>query len=289
MNSAIYFDTWAAPWTSNPYETDLAKLDVSVINLAFVDPKTTYKGGQLSFENTGLQFSWDFEIVRKAIDLAKKKGIKVMLSVGGASYPFDHYNPGNVAALAFDLGCSGIDIDWESSQGKGEELSNILIRTKQYSQGFLSFAGWSVGCFPKTPTNLYQGMNLDAIKNCYNIIDWINIMAYDAGANFDVKKCYESYKNLFSKQLYLGFEVGTQGWGDGKLKLQDIDYACTWLKPGDGCFVWAWHKSGDPNCKQVLERFKNNQTIPQPPKELNFSFKCTCTNCGKALQFGDIV
>ena len=40
-----------------------------------------------------------------------------MLSVGGATYHFDIFNPSNIANLVYDLDCDGVDIDWEDSQG----------------------------------------------------------------------------------------------------------------------------------------------------------------------------
>ena len=286
MKTAVYFETWAARWTSDASSSDLAKLEVGIINLAFADPKSTYRKGQNTFDNTGLQFSWDFKVVKEAIKLAQDRGVKIMLSVGGASYKFDYYNAENIAALSSDLGCNGIDIDWEPENGDPQALCDIIVETKKYCQGLLSFAGWSTGCFSPQAGDPYRGMSIKAITTCYSQIDWINIMAYDAGKDFDVKKCYESYTKLFSKRLYLGFEVGAQGWGDALLKLEDVDAVCKYLKPGDGCFVWAYYKSGLPNCVQVINRFKNGQwqKIPNEPSK-KFSFKCTCTQCGKSLEF----
>ena len=35
-----------------------------------------------------------------------------MLSVGGATYHFDVFNPVNIANLVYDLDCDGVDIDY---------------------------------------------------------------------------------------------------------------------------------------------------------------------------------
>jgi len=286
MNTSVYFDTWGAPWVSDASQSDLAKMQVNVVNLAFANPGMHYTKGQFNFDGTGLQFSWDFQVVKQAILLLKQKSTKVMLSVGGASYSFDYYNVQNVVALAVDLGCDGIDIDWEPTSYKPDQLRDILILTRQHCKGLLSFAGWSTGCFDPVGGDLYRGLNIQAIKDCSEIISWINIMAYDAGKDFDVKASYDSYKKYFKKQVYVGFQVGPQGWGDALLTLEDVDKTCNFILPGDGCFVWSWYKQGKPTCYQVLTRIKQGlwNNIPQVPP-VKFSFKCTCSNCGKSLEF----
>jgi len=62
-----------------------------------------------------LNFSLDFKTVVESIRLLKKRKVTVLLAVGGGSYwsdpkPFNHLG---CIDLMNDLGCDGIDIDWE--------------------------------------------------------------------------------------------------------------------------------------------------------------------------------
>ena len=131
-----YFETWASKWVSSGGMSDLAAItDFNVVYLAFVIPSTTYLAGQMTFANTGLQFSWDFAEVAKAIKVLQSRNVQVLLAVGGASYPFDgNFNPKSIAALAKDLGCNGVDIDWEPSGGasRATEFGPIISKLRGY-------------------------------------------------------------------------------------------------------------------------------------------------------------
>lgn len=121
MYRSVYFDSWASVWTSNAAAMDLALLltkepSVNIVNLAFANPTGTYTKGSFTFANTGLQFSQDFSVVQAAIKTLTSNHCKVVLSVGGADYPYrstaPYANYLDMVHLADDLGCTGIDIDW---------------------------------------------------------------------------------------------------------------------------------------------------------------------------------
>src|SRR5688572_12565318 len=286
----VYFETWACPWVAKPEDSALAKIEkpIDIVYLSFVDPGIRYSKSQGNFNGTGLQFSLDFSVVKESIKILKQKGIKVVLAVGGASYGFQNYNPKGVADLMWDLECDGIDLDWEPIDGvkSAAMLGPLIEKTKPFCTGgrLLSIAGFSTGCFdPNGDT--YRGMNIPALKSHGDMLDIVNIMAYDAGKNFDVVACYESYRKYFKKHLMVGFEVGQHGWGDGKLTLEEVDKVCNHIKPqNDGCFVWAYFKQGEPSTKQVIEKaasILNGITIPKPPpKEPSHA---PCPNCGYVL------
>lgn len=145
---SVYYQTWSSPWTDKGENMDLANLDpkINMVNISFAHPQCKYTKN--SFSGTGLSFSQSFSVVQKAIQILKARGVIVMMSVGGATYPFNEYEKyvDNLVYLCKDLGVDGIDIDWESDKGVAEDwvLASIvsLYRQKLWQGAKLSFAGW---------------------------------------------------------------------------------------------------------------------------------------------------
>jgi len=260
----VYFESWSSKWVNDPKSMDLSLISapVTVVNLSFVSPGCSYWSGQNTFQNTGLNFSQDFWVVKGAIALLRQKGIKVMLAVGGGSYwsnPGTYYNAASCVALMKDLGCDGIDLDWEVNASHDQELTNAISVTRaQLKSGqFLSFAGWSTGAFGKDG-DTYKGMNIDAMVKQGSSVDWINIMGYDAGPSFDPIGSLECYRIYYKGPLLLGFEVGTQAWGGALLSK---DQAKKWIERTSfysseyGIFVWSWQKESrnTVSTKEILE------------------------------------
>lgn len=273
----VYFETWSCPWANSAADLALAKIakPIDQVYLSFVNPNCSYKKGQCTWNGTGLNFSSDFKIVKEAISILQNQGIKVILAIGGASYSFSPYYPQNCADLMMDLGCDGVDLDWEPADGfkSANKLGNIISITRQaIGKKFLSLAGFSTGCLdPNGDT--YRGMNIQGIRECGQLLDQINVMAYDAGRGFDTKAAYDAFRKYFSKSLALGFEVGKQGWGDAWLTMEDVKASCQWLK--DGCFVWAYFKAGPPSAVEVCQTVAQILNVEQT--------KFNCPHCKQTI------
>lgn len=279
----VYFETWACPWTDKPEECALSKIEkpIDMVFLSFCRPDCTYRKSQGTWTGTGLDFSVDFQVIRKSIQILKQKGIKVLLAVGGASYQFDTFNHKSVAELMYDLELDGMDIDWEPIRGIQDAhlLGPILEQAKQYcvSGQLLTMAGFANGTMEPRNGDPYRGVNLQGLQSHGHLLDYVNIMAYDGGKNLDVIASYNSYKQIVKCPILLGFQVGTQGWGDAYLSLEDVTKCCTYIQPfGDGCFVWAYFKDGIPNTKQVVEEASKILNKPAKP---HFS----CPYCNNTL------
>jgi hypothetical protein len=280
----VYFESWGCPWTDKPEECALAKIEkpIEVVYLSFVRPDCTYKKSQGTWYGTGLDFSVDFQVIRKAIQILKKKGIKVMLAVGGASYQFDVFNHKSVAELMYDLELDGMDLDWEPTLGikDASKFGPLIAQAKQYcvSGQLLSAALFAYGAMEPVSGDIYRGVNLEGLLSHGHLLDMVNIMAYDGGKDLDVIASYNSVKQVFKKDVLVGFQVGKQGWGDAYLSIEDVKRVCTYIQPfGDGCFVWAYFKDGIPNCKEVLATASQ---ILQPTLQ---GTAFDCPNCKKKL------
>jgi chitinase len=259
MNS-VYFQSWSSKWVSSGKDLDLANLDsrINVVNIAFVNPGCNYVKGLYSFAGTGLDFSMDFGVVKDAIALLKGRGVVVMLSVGGGSYAFPPSNNAvAVCSLAVDLGVDGIDLDWEPSNGvlSSGRFGEIISEYRAVWGGKLSAAVWSTGAGRNLGSG-YSGMNVDGLKSNGVMLNWINFMAYDAGSDYDVEANFGEYRNVYSGKIYLGIEVGQQGWGGYVTVQSDIDKALACVKKDGnaGIFIWSLQKDsvGSPSVDSIL-------------------------------------
>lgn len=278
----VYFQSWSSNWASSANNLDLSKIElpINLVFLSFVNPNCSYVKGSNSFSGTGLDFSSEFLVVKNAIEILKNKGIIVMLSVGGATYPFTTYNSQNVAALANDLGCNGIDIDWEPIGGATEssKLGPIISSTrKEFPNGLISIAGFSVGAYGQDefqnaePKSQNTGMCIEGLKSNGHQLDFICIMSYDASPVYNPLLAFDAYRKYFSGPLLLGCEVPPEAWGGHILTLDEVkSYSKKVVSDNqsNGIFVWSYQKQGTPSCGDIVktsnEILKTNSTSPQP-------------------------
>lgn len=313
MSIALYYQTWSDPWTSVPSTMKLAKIsvdfpEVTIVNIAFALPNPSYVKGQKTFVNTGLNFSQDFSVVVNAINILKAKGIIVMLSVGGGDYWSSPttFNATAVVSLMEDLGCDGIDIDWEVGVSDAPSLTNAIYQLKITRRcPKISFAGFSTGAYgPDTDT--YKGMNIPAMIAHGDLVDWINIMSYDAGTQYDPLGAFTCYRIYYNGPLLLGIEPGTQSWGSKIITSADVESMCNWVlkdKHGqgifssikDGIFIWSNDKdtTGSPTVAEITAQAKKILTLttppistipPVPPSQKTSTTHISCPNCDKDLQ-----
>lgn len=249
----VYFETWSANWTSKSEDHSLARIPehINTVYLSFADPSCNYTHGQRTWNGTGLDFSSSFDVVHGAIRLLKARGCKVFLAVGGASYwsvkkVFSYHG---CVELMNDLECDGIDLDWEV--GVEDEWSPVTVIRALHplmNKKLISLTCFSTGAYPQKPNDKWSGMSIVVLYNCESLIDQVNVMAYDAGDNFDAWAAFMAYRNIYDGRLNLGFEVGVQGWGTGLLGRSEAAENLTKVKiesAKGGCFVWAYFKA-DP-------------------------------------------
>jgi len=287
LQQAIYFESWASPWTDKPEQMDLASIDgFKIVYLSFAKPDGTYIKGSNTFENTGLNFSQTFCVVKQAIDILKKKNIKVMLSVGGGTYPFraqePHANYQMMIDLYTDLGCDGIDIDWEPPNQADDDyqFGPIIHGFKSRMKGLLSGTCLPAGAYGKEANNIWKGQNIKGLVSNGNDLDWVNVMAYDSGppSSYDALGSFTCYRIYYKGPLYLGIELGEQAWGGWVTSADDIKREAEWVKKdgNGGTFIWAYQKdtNGSPSVSAtyalVSSVFGKNEnpdggSTPTPP------------------------
>ena len=245
MQVGVYFESWAMPW-SETQANDLTNLqkEITTVYLAFASPDLKYKKGEKSFQNTGLSFSSPFAVVKSSIILLQMRGVKVFLAVGGGSYWSEPktVNHQAVVDLCDDLNCDGIDIDWEVGLSDESSPADVIKKLNSLTPKLISFTCFSTGAFMPSSNDKFSGMNFKALKECSNIIDQINVMAYDAGATFDSVAAFRAYRSLYPGIINIGFEIGKQGWGDALLFKPELLRVSQQVAKDklSGCFFWVY-------------------------------------------------
>lgn len=264
----VYFQSWSCNWSSSAISLDLSKIElpINIVYLSFVNPSCNYVKGSNVLTGTGLDFSSDFNVVKGAVSILKKKGIITMLSVGGATYHFDSINYENIYNLMIDLGVDGIDIDWEDPAGASasHKLGPIIgnFRKTIGSNNLLCLAAFSVGAYGSgafsnaTPTSQNTGMCIKGLESNGNMLDWINIMSYDASPAYDPIVAFSAYRSYYKGPLMLGCEVPPEAWGGHILNLDEVNSYCKCVSsdpvPSNGIFVWSYQKPGTPSCSDIV-------------------------------------
>lgn len=251
MISGVYFESWDE-WKGRLKDLNKA---YNTVYLSFADPKGKWNGGDWS--GTGMQFHSSVDVVKEDIRELQGRGVTVMLSVGGASFPFqDGFDGTEMVKLANDLGCDGIDIDWEGG-GNWVNIIHTFKMSQQKANGKcmkLSAAVWSTGCMQPVQGDQYRGMNIAGLVTHGSYFDWLNIMAYDCGppSMISPNGSFYTYRVYYPGPLCMGFEVGKMGWGGYLTTQDDVKSAAGYTgadKLGDknGYFIWSYRKADYAN------------------------------------------
>lgn len=292
---AVYYTTWNATWVSKKEDLDLYNLKkkypgLTTVYISFAKQDLVYARGQNNFDRTGLQFSMDFNIVKESIKYLKSLGVVVMIAFGGGSYWSYNtvFNEFGIANLVYDLEVDGAELDYEIS-GDGKLLTDAVQKLRPLIPGrFISIAGFSTGAY--APDGIYSGMNIDCLTKCGDLINWVNLMAYDAGNPNDYSpiNALKAYRKIYKGPILMGFLIGQPGWGGYLLTSEDVAKNATFAAMENsinGAFIWADKKSGTPSdvsvISQITSIFKVNNSLPpsQPLPVFPANLKITCPVC----------
>lgn len=263
-----YHDSWAEPAATNPALTSISRLPayVDILMLAFARPDLTY-ANDLDLAGTGLEYRMGGETLRAAIAALRQRnpGVKVLLSVGGATYRgWRRLNLDGIVALVRDLGLDGIDWDYEPNHpdcrtgadghitcvtDRSWEALVSLGRTALPRPALITVSAWSVGAYGEgafaqaQPRSPYTGSMLWLRRSpLAREIDLVSINAYDAGPTFNPREAFEAYRAIWPGRLALGVEVRyTGGAGPFPTLTQAETLARAVARdPMGGMMLYAW-------------------------------------------------
>jgi chitinase len=266
-----YYQTWSDSWKANGADTALAKLPayVNVVNISFAQPNMTYVAGSLSLGGTGIGVPYDGPTLKAAVAALHQKnpGTRVMLSVGGATFPsFGSFNPGAVAAFVKDFGLDGVDVDYEPESpsctsvggqvtcpSDAEYVSVVKsMRAALPSPYWISIAAFSVGAYGEgawanaPPSSSYMGISLAVLEQAGSALDLVNVMSYDAGPSFNPVQALHAYQHVYSGRIAMGIEVPPEAWGGHVTTVAEIHTLADAVNASNaaGLMLWSIQKPG---------------------------------------------
>lgn len=300
-NYVGYFETWEDNWADTPQQTQLAKVPtyVNYVMLSFMKPDAQYTAGSLNFSDTGLQFGYDGQMLKQAIQALRQANpnVKILVSVGGATYPnWGALNPQAIADFVKDFGLDGVDVDYEIDPGcvvtPGQPVKCSV--DQQYSQVvsdlrkvlprpyLLTIAGWSTGAYGEgqwtnaQPGGSHTGSSLPLFRTNSQDIDMVNVMSYDAGSvsttGFDPLQALAAYQYYFKGPIAMGVEVPPEAWGGHVYTLSAVSdltnavlqsAAATGNPPG--MMIWALqiNATGTPSANNPSAEMMSKQICQQ--------------------------
>jgi hypothetical protein len=269
---AGYYTTWTDPWFDaagkSPDQvyaaSQLARIpaDYTHVMIAFAQPDFAWSGiAANTWAGTGVDFSSSPQSVKAAIDVLHSRKMKVILSVGGATY----YNWAALAAegvaghgtittaltkIMTDMGFDGLDVDYEldANIDTYANASKAMRNAVDAAGGgrILAVAAFSTGadCTAATTADKkcagkisYWGGNagrerqlVDKYPTVAAGFDMVNVMSYDAQTqHYDGVVAWKQYRALFKKStiVSIGLETAPEGWPGGMLVVGNADAQCT--------------------------------------------------------------
>jgi chitinase len=266
-----YYQTWSDSWKANGADTVLAKLPsyVNVVNISFAEPNMAYVAGSLSLGGTGVGVPYDGPTLKAAVAALHQSnpGTRVMISVGGATFPnFGSFNAGTIASFVKDFGLDGVDIDYEPSNANCSNAGGAVscpsdaeyvgvvksMRAALPSPYWISIAGWSVGAYGEgawasaPPESLYKGLTLAVLKQASADLDLVNVMSYDASPAFDPIQALKAYQHYYPGKIAMGIEVPPEAWGGHVETVGEIDTLADAVNGSNaaGLMLWSIQKPG---------------------------------------------
>ncbi len=264
-----YFQSWSERKSSDPKQLQLATLPpyVNMVIVSFVKPDATYRGNK-NLAETGLQFSADGLVIKKAIALLKQRNpkTKVLVAVGGLTYTnFAQLNPTAISNVVKDFGFDGVDIDYEptnsqcsSSKGKisctsDAEFRRVVsqIRKVLPKPYLVTAAAWSIGAYGEgkwanaQPQGAKTGLMLNLLRSPESkMIDQLHVMSYDAGLSYNPQEALAAYQNYFKGKVVMGIQVPPEGWGGNVYTVSKVRSLAEAVvnKNAGGLMLWSLQK-----------------------------------------------
>lgn len=266
-----YYESWSEPWVGDGSKARLANVApyVGVIILSFAQPDARHAPGG-GLDGSGLQLPYDAATLKQALAAlrARSPETKVLLAVGGATYTnWAGLDGKAIAQLVADFGLDGVDVDYEpvnpackvvggrvACATDAEFLAVVkALRAAVPRPLLLSIAAWSTGAYGEgrfaaaPPGGDYTGLSVNLLRAAGGELDFINLMAYDAGNAYSPSQALEAYQALYAGPVMVGVEVPPEAWGGHTTSLDEIDAIAGHVGGMNAGGMMLWSLQKQPN------------------------------------------
>jgi chitinase len=245
---AAYFESWISN-TNDQLDTDFVNIpkSVTIVMLAFMKPDANYSGN-LQLSGTGLEFQYSGATLRNSILELRKRNpdTAVFVSIGGETYTrWDKLNTAAIARFVEDFDLDGVDVDFEPPDpGCTQTEDSIQCRTDAVLQRSigglranlprhvkLSLTCGATGAYgegewkhagPKGGPDYGTAVHFLRSRTAQDV-NFLNIMAYDAGDGYDPLRALEAFQHYYSGPILLGFTPPPESWGNHSYSRKEID------------------------------------------------------------------
>jgi len=226
------------------------------------DTKIILSVGGSTFESI-----WTNVLTQQSADAIAKN----IAHVVNQSYPVYRGNFAGAADKLGEVNIDGIDLDVETGGARlSNEVSNnvvLLIQSlKKYlgSEKIITFTGFSVGADSNDAQctvagSVHCGEDISILTRTKDDLNWVNVMAYDAGkdyANSKYQLALSNYANYVGKnKTVLGLDIQPQ-WdqlGTFQETAAQLAEKAAWQKANQyaGAMFWAVNITNDPTLEQT--------------------------------------
>ena len=260
-----YFPTWTSSNLVYGKIDLITKVPayINVLNIAFMKPDCQYNGN-LDITGTGLLFTSAGIVFKNSVAALKAKnlGTKILISIGGASYNnWAGFNEQAIANFIKDFGLDGVDLDFEPDSSSCSTVNGVFSCTNDAqfidivtrarkavpSPLLLSVIGKHTGAYgygafenslPKTSNG---GTAVNLLKSpIAQSIDWINVMAYNAGTTYNSSEALLAYNSLLPGKIVIGAEVPPEAWGTHAISVSETTNLADFVNNNNGLGIMIW-------------------------------------------------
>lgn len=273
----VIIDYWPA-WFSNADRIDLLNTPdfVDVINIASALPNG--KGDLLWKDEV------DSEKTKQVIQLLQEKKKRVLISIGGSTA--EHWNlkkinitqfANNIKKFVDFYHLNGVDINYELIENRDslilliQELRNLMPK----GQYLITFAASGIGAYgiknhehPEWNPFPFKGSDIETLTATRDIIDWVNVMAYNVFAPnvippYDPREALLAFKSLMNgraDKVVLGINIGKHDWPPNTIT--NSHSMKTWLsfvknQRFKGVMLWTLKMDNEQETLETTGTFSN--------------------------------
>lgn len=255
INDSYEVATQISGYITNIPKEDGSQLQPSYINWTKFKYNRPTSKTILSIGGSTFSQIWTNKLTAATADTIAKN----IATVVNQSYPIYKGNFASAADRLGDVTIDGVDLDVETGGARlSDQVSTNVISLIQSLKRYLNpdkiitFTGFSVGADPNNnqctvPGSVHCGEDIVILTRAGNLLDWVNVMAYDAGQDYAKLKYQTALANyatyLNKNKITLGLDIQPQWDSNGTFRetAEQLADKAAWQKENNyaGAMFWG--------------------------------------------------